>query len=110
MYYCVYGEETEVNSKAAFDENDTSLGRIYMLSVVPPCTMASLKSRIMKVESIIDQEIQLFKDTDGEVLMNDGDCAPFFAETFLGCIEDDPLVVIHGLKTPSLTSTMTRAI
>ena len=110
MYYRVYGEETEVNSKAAFDEGDTSLGRIDTLSVAPPCTVASLKSRIMKVEGIADREIQLFEDTDGEVLMNDADRAPFFAETFPGCVEDEPLAVVYGSKTPSSTSTMTKAI
>ena len=72
--------------------------------------MASLKSRIMKVEGIADREIQLFEDIDGEVLMNDADRAPFFAETFPGCVEDDPLAVVYGSKTPSSTSSMTKAI
>ena len=64
----------------------------------------------MKVEGIADREIQLFEDIDGEVLMNDADRAPFFAETFPGCVEDDPLAVVYGSKTPSSTSTMTKAI
>ena len=64
----------------------------------------------MKLEGIADREIQLFQDTDGEVLMNDPDRAPFFAETFPGCVEDDPLAVVYGSKTPSSTSTMTKAI
>ena len=63
----------------------------------------------MKVEGIADRKIQLFEDTDGEVLMNDADRAPF-AETFPGCVEDDPLAVVYGSKTPSSTSTMTKAI
>jgi hypothetical protein len=99
-----------VNSKAAFNESDTSLGRIDTLSIAPPCIVASLKSRIVKVEGIEDQDIQLFEDTHGEILMNDADRAPFFAETFPACIEDYPLAVVYGPKTPSSTSTMTKAI
>ena len=64
----------------------------------------------MKVEGIADREIQLFEDIDGEVLMNDAGRAPFFAETFPGCVEDDPLAVVYGSKTPSSTSTMTKMI
>ena len=97
-------------SKVAFDESDTFLGRIDTLSVAPPCTVASLKSRIMKVEGITNEEIQLFEDTDGEVLMEDTDRAPFSAETFPGCVEDDPLAVVFGPKTPSLKLTNTKAI
>ena len=109
VYYRVYGAEGEENSKTTFDKSDTFLGRIDTLSVAPPCTVASLKSRIIKVEGIADPEIQLFEDTDGEVLMKDTDRALCFAERFPGCVEDDPLAVVHGPKTPSLTS-MTKAI
>lgn len=110
IYYRVYGKEGEENSKTAFDESDTFLGRVDTLSVAPPYTVASLKTRIVKVEGIADQEIQLFEDTDGEVLMKDTDRAPFFAETFPGCVQAEPLAVVHGPKTPSSTSTMTKAI
>ena len=72
--------------------------------------MASLKSRIIKAEGIADQGFQLFEDTDGEVLMKDTDRAPFFAESFLGCVEDDPLAVVYGSTTPSSTSTLTKEI
>jgi hypothetical protein len=98
VYYHVYDEEGEVISKAAFDENDTFLGRIDTLSIAPPYTVAFLKARIMKVEGIIDRAIQLFEDTNGEVRMNDADRAPFYAETFPGCIEDYPLAVVYSSK------------
>ena len=99
-----------MNSKAAFDESDTSLGRIDTLSIAPPRTVSFLKYRIMKVEGIVDQKIQLFEDTDGEVLMRDDGYPPFYAETFPGCVEDNPLAVVYSPKTPSSTSTMTKAI
>jgi len=94
-----------LNSKTAFDESDTFLGCIDTLSIAPPCTVASLKSHILKVEGVADQGIQLFEDTDGEVLIKDTDRPPFFAETFPGCIEEDPLAVVC-----LSISTMTKAI
>jgi len=101
-----------VISKAAFDESDKFLGRIDMLSVAPPRNVASLKSRIMKAEGFAcrGRDIQLFENTDAEALMQDADHTPFFAKTFPGCVEDDPLAAVYGLKTPSSTSTMTRRI
>jgi hypothetical protein len=110
IYYRLYDEEGEVISKTAFDESDTFLGRIDTLSVAPPRTVDFIKSRIMKVEGVVDQKIQLFENTDGKVLMSDTDCAPFFAETFPGCIEDNPLAFVYVSKIPSSTSTMTKAI
>jgi len=107
----VYDEEGEVISKAASDESDTFLGRIDTLSVAPPRNVASLKSRIMKVEGIAsDHNVQLFENTDAEALMKDADHTPFFVETFPGCVKDDPLGVVCGSKKPSSTSTMTKRI
>ena len=99
-----------MNSKTAFDRSDTSLGCVDTLSVAPPYTVASLKSRIAKAEDIVDRAIQLFEDTDGEVLMKDAERASFLAETFPGCLEDDPLAFIYGPKTLDRFSTMTRPI
>ncbi|KIJ96623.1 hypothetical protein K443DRAFT_106943 [Laccaria amethystina LaAM-08-1] len=110
IYYRVYDEEGEVISKAPFDESDTFLGRIDTLSVPPPRIVASLKARIMKVEGIAYPDVQLFENTDAEALMKDADHTPFFVETFPGCVEDDPLAVVCGRKTPRSTSTMTQSI
>ena len=99
-----------MNSKTAFDKSNTYLGRVDALSVAPPYTVSSLKSRIAKVEGIIDQEIQLFEDTDGEALMKDADRASFLAETYPGCLEDDPLALVYGPNTPGQRSTMTKPI
>jgi len=98
-----------VNSKTAFDKSDPSLGRTDTLSIAPPYTRAFLKSRIMKVEGIEDQEVELFEDTDGEVLMKDTDRAPFFAEKFPGCVKDDPLAVVYGSSSTSTTTKVIRA-
>ena len=99
-----------MNSKTAFDKSNTGLGRVDILSVAPPYTVASLKSRITKAEGIVDREIQLFKDTDGEALMEDADRASFLSETFPGCVEDEPLALVYGPKTLGQGSTMTKPI
>ena len=99
-----------MNSKTAFDQSNTYLGRVDTLSVAPPYTMASLKSRIAKVEGIVDREIQLFEDTDGEALMKDADRASFLSDTFPGCVEDDPLALVYGAKTLDQKSAMTKPI
>ena len=71
-----------------------------MLSVAPPHTVASLKSRIVKAEgTILYQNMQIFKDMDGEELMNDKDHLSFQADTYLGCEEDDPIAIVCG-ETP----------
>ena len=99
-----------MKSKTAFNGYDASLGRVDTLSVAPPYTVASLKSCIAKAEHIGDREFQLFEDIDGEALMKDTDRASFRAETFPGCLEDDPLAFIYGPKMQGQGPTMTRQI
>ena len=99
-----------MKSKTAFDKSNTYLGRVDTLSMAPPYTVASWKSRIAKAERIVDRQTQLFEDTDGEALMKDADRASFLSEAFPGCLEDDPLALVYGPKTISQGSTMTRPI
>ena len=83
-----------------FDSDDNTLGRIDILSVAPPHTVASLKSRIIKTEgTIVNQNMQIFKDIDGEELMNDIDHLFFHSDTYPGCEEDDPVAIVCG-ETP----------
>ena len=68
-----------------------------MLSVAPPHTVASLKSRIVKIEgTILYQNMQIFKNMDGEELMNDNDHLAFQADSYPGCEEDDPIAIVCG--------------
>ena len=99
-----------MNSKTAFDKSNTCLGRVDTVSVAPPYTAASLKFRIAKVEGIVDGEIHLFKDIDGEALMKDADRVSFHSGTFPGCLEYDPLALVYGPNTPGQRSTMTQPI
>ena len=83
-------------SKTSFGSEDFSLGRISMLSVAPPQTMALLKFRVMKAEDLIGHNIiQLFKDIDGEAPMNDNDPISHpQAYDYPGYIADEPITII----------------
>ena len=82
-------------SKTSFDSEDFSLGRISMLSVAPPQTVALLKLRIMKAEDFIGRNIQLFNDIDGEVPMNDNDPISHpQAYNYPGYVADEPITII----------------
>ncbi|KIJ97962.1 hypothetical protein K443DRAFT_104775 [Laccaria amethystina LaAM-08-1] len=98
LYYRVYKEtEGAIASKTHFDLDDNTLGRIDMLSVAPPHIVASLKSRIIKAEgNIVNQNMQIFKNIDGEEMMNDKDHLSFQADTYPGCEEDDPIAIVCG--------------
>ena len=85
-------------SKTSFDSEDFSLGRIDMLSVAPPQTVAFLKFRVMKAEClpVIGYNVQLFKDIDGEVPMNDNDPISHpEANNYPGYVADEPITVIY---------------
>ncbi|EDR06553.1 uncharacterized protein LACBIDRAFT_328793 [Laccaria bicolor S238N-H82] len=98
VYYRLYKEEGAVASKTSFDSEEFSLGRINILSVAPPRTVARLKSRVMQAEGLSSfwYNIQLFKDIDGEVPMNGNDpvCHPQ-AYNYPGCVADEPITIIY---------------
>jgi len=84
-----------MSSKTAFDMDDSSLGRIETLSIVPPQTLASLRSQVMTVERLVNQNIQLFEDVDGEVPMNDNDVhISFQTQVYPGHDEDQPITIV----------------
>ena len=83
-------------SKTAFDMDD-SLGRIDTLSIVPPQTLASFRSQVMKAEGLVNQKIQLFEDMDGEVPMNDNDAhISFQTQVYPGHDKDHPITIVCG--------------
>lgn len=61
VHYRLYDEEGAMTSKTAFDMDDSSLGRIGMLSIAPPQTLASLRSLVMKIEGFVNQNINCLK-------------------------------------------------
>ena len=50
MYYLLYANNSDTTSKAAFDPDQPSLGRIRANSVAPPHSLASIKRHISRVE------------------------------------------------------------
>jgi hypothetical protein len=71
VHYRVYNNNGEATSKTSFDETDTAVGRIDILSIPPPYSVASLKRRLRKAEEISDPDPQLFEDEDSKTAMND---------------------------------------
>ena len=94
VYYQVYDKGGAIATKMSFDTDDEFLGRVDTLSVTPPHTVASLRSRIANAEGIVKNKIQLFKDTDGDALMNDNDQLSLLSQTYPGCAEDDPIAIV----------------
>jgi hypothetical protein len=67
-----YGIHMEYSGECkVLDETDTAVGRIDILSIPPPYSVASLKRRLRKAEEISDPDPQLFEDEDSKTAMND---------------------------------------
>lgn len=98
VYYCIYNKDSVMPSKMSFIPDDNSLGRIDTLSIAPPHTVVSLKRRIINAEGVINQTINLFKDTDGEALMNETGHISFLdpLATYPGQTEDEPIAIVCG--------------
>ena len=85
-------------SKASFDEDDTSLGRIDVLSVSPPHTVASLKACIAKAEGMTDYDLQTFEDDTGEIIMKDEDTVTILSDVYPGILQDAPIAIVFNSK------------
>ncbi|KIJ97706.1 hypothetical protein K443DRAFT_9716 [Laccaria amethystina LaAM-08-1] len=88
-------ENGEAASKMSFNKDDTSLGRIEILSVPPPHTVASLKSCITKSEGVSAHDLQVFEDDMGEVTMKDDDTIALLTDTYPGNVEDQPMAIVY---------------
>ena len=107
VHYRVYDNNGEVTSKTSFDETDTALGRVDVLSIPLPYSVASLKRRLRKAEDISDPNPQLFEDEDSKAAMNDGDAITLCAKSFPGITEDEPIAIVYkaqNMVTDSLPS------
>jgi len=78
----------------SFNEDDTSVGRIEILSVPPPHTVASLKCCITKSEGVPALDPQVFEDDMCEVTMKDDDIISLLADTYPGCVEEQPIAIV----------------
>ena len=89
----------------SFNEDDTSLGRIEILSIPPPHTVASLKSCITKYEGVSAHDLQVFEDDTGEITMNDGDITALLADAYPGNVEEQPIAIVYKEKKAFATFT-----
>ncbi|KIJ92517.1 hypothetical protein K443DRAFT_430581 [Laccaria amethystina LaAM-08-1] len=93
LYYRIYNKGGAMAAKMSFDTNDNFLGRVETLYVSPRHPVASLRSRIAVTEGVLRTKVQLFKNTDGDALLNDNDLS-LLAQTYPGCVEDDPIAAV----------------
>jgi hypothetical protein len=93
VYYRIYNKGGAMAAKMSFDTNDNFLGRVETLYVSPRHPVASLRSRIAVTEGVLRTKVQLFKNTDGDALLNDNDLS-LLAQTYPGCVEDDPIAAV----------------
>ena len=105
MYYRLYDHDGEAVSKTSFDESDSSLGRIDIFTTPPPQTVASLKECLIHVEGVLDHDVQLLENEDGEVTLNDGDAIALLAGNCLGSKEGQPIVFTYARNAADKTTT-----
>jgi hypothetical protein len=95
VHYRLYDNNGEATSKTSFDETDSALGRIDVLSIPPPYSVASLKRRLIKAEEICDHNPRLFEDEDSKTAMNDEDTITLCAKSYPGVTEAEPIAVVY---------------
>ena len=103
VYYRIYDDVGEITSKTHFDKDDTSLGRVDVLSIAPPRTVSCLKSRLLKAEESLGDDVQLFKEMGSDSPMDNTDLLTLFGDDYLGSTEDRPMAIVCK-KTPVITS------
>ena len=99
VYYRVYDDDGEIDSKRSFDESIPSLGRVNTLSVPPPHNVSSLKNLIIASEDLSGHDVQLFEDERSASAMNDSDALTLLSDTFPGFIEDQPIAITYESGT-----------
>ena len=74
MYYLLYGINSEIPSKVAFDPEEPSLGRIQADSIAPPHSPASIKRCISRVEGnpALIWNADLFADISCDTPLKEG--------------------------------------
>lgn len=80
-------------SKTSFKKDEPSLGRINILSIVPPQTVASLQARIYGVEKLDGYTPHLLENIFIKKLIGNG-AMSFLGASHPGQQEDQPMAVI----------------
>ena len=93
VYYRLYSKEGALVSKTSFKKDEPSLGRINILSIVPPQTVASLQARIYGVEKLDGYTPHLLENIFIKKLIGNG-AMSFLGASHPGQQEDQPMAVI----------------
>ena len=59
-----------------------------------------MKDRLVHVEGVSGNDVQLLVNEDGEVTLNDGDAIILLTDDFPGSKEDEPIVFTYTRKVP----------
>ena len=70
----------------------------------PPHTVASLKNRLVHVEGVSGNDVELLENEDGEVALKDGDAIALLTDDFPGSNEDQPIVFTYTRNGPDKTT------
>jgi hypothetical protein len=110
VYYRVYDDMGEMTSKTHFDEDDTSLGRVDVLSITPLRTVSSLKSRLLKAEGCLGDDGQLFENMGSDSSIDDTDLLTLLGDDYPGSTEDQPMAIVckkrQLIMSPPATSSI----
>ena len=95
MYYLLYANNSDTTSKAAFDPDQPSLGRIRADSVAPPHSLASIKQHISRVEeNPALASADLLADLSSDAPMEEGRI-PILGSDGPGLSPDNPMCIVQ---------------
>ena len=80
------------------------MGRLDIFTIPPPHTVASLKDRLVHIEGVSGNDVQLLENEDGEVTLNDDDVIALLTDNFPGSTEDQPIVFTYTRNGPDKTT------
>ena len=80
------------------------MGRLDIFTIPPPHTVASLKDRLVHIEGVSGNDVQLLENEDGEVSLNDDDAIALLTDNFPGSTEDQPIVFTYTRNGPDKTT------
>ena len=69
-----------------------------MFSIAPPRTASSLKSRLLKAEGCLGDDVQLFEDMGSGSCIDDTDVLTLLCDDYPGSTEDQPMAIVCKKK------------
>ena len=95
MYYQLFADDYEIQSKVAFDQEEPSIGRIRADCVSPPHSPASIKRYISRVEGRPAlMHADLFADTSCDTPLTEGHISILHTDG-PGLSPDEPMAIVQ---------------